>query len=147
MKQLSLDDLIAREAIPFSVDSFSTFNAAVDRVIASLGDSVELLGFGEALHGGKDILILRNRLFQRLVEVYGYSAIAIESSFPRAHIVNEYVSGRGPDPMRLCRISDLATALVGSTRIGNSWSGCGDTMPILPIASNFGSTVSIVRPK
>jgi erythromycin esterase-like protein len=29
---------------------------------------VELLGFGEALHGGDDILILRNRLFERLVE-------------------------------------------------------------------------------
>ena len=97
MKQLSLDDWIVREAIPFSIDSSSTFNAAVDRVIASLSDSVELLGFGEALHGGKDILILRNRLFQRLVEVYGYSAIAIESSFPRAHIVNEYVSGHGPE--------------------------------------------------
>ncbi len=95
MKQLSLDDWIAHEAIPFSIDSSSTFNTAVDRVIASLSDSVELLGFGEALHGGKDILILRNRLFQHLVEVYGYSAIAIESSFPRAHIVNEYVSGRG----------------------------------------------------
>ena len=95
MKQLSLDDWIVREAIPFSIDSSNTFNAVVDRVIASLGDFVELLGFGEALHGGKDILILRNRLFQHLVEVYGYSAIAIESSFPRAHIVNEYVSGRG----------------------------------------------------
>lgn len=47
-------------------------------------DPVELLGFGEALHGGEDILIFRNRLFQRLVEVHGYSAIAIESSFPRA---------------------------------------------------------------
>ena len=65
-------------------------------MIASLGDSVELLGFGEALHGGKDILILRNRLFQRLVETHGYSAIAIESSFPRARVVNEYVAGRGP---------------------------------------------------
>lgn len=96
MEQLSLDDWIAREAIPFSVDSPCTFNVAVDRVIASLGDSVELLGFGEALHGGKDILILRNRLFQRLVEGHGYSAIAIESSFPRAHIVNEYVTDRGP---------------------------------------------------
>ena len=96
MQQLSLDDWIEREAIPFSINSSSPFNTAVDRVIASLGDSVELLGFGEALHGGKDILILRNRLFQRLVEAYDYSAIAIESSFPRAHIVNEYVSGRGP---------------------------------------------------
>ncbi len=92
----TLDDWILHEAIPFSVDSSETFNASIDKVIASLNDSVELLGFGEALHGGKDILILRNRLFQRLVEVHGYSAIAIESSFPRARVVNEYAAGRGP---------------------------------------------------
>src|SRR5215471_18728298 len=92
----TLDEWIAREAIPFSVDAPKTFSVAVDELIASLGDSVELLGFGEALHGGEDILILRNRLFQRLVEAHGYSAIAIESSFPRAREVNEYVAGRGP---------------------------------------------------
>jgi erythromycin esterase-like protein len=92
----TLDDWIAREAVPFSVDSPATFNAGVAKVVASLGDSVELLGFGEALHGGEDILILRNRIFQRLVEAHGYSAIAIESSFPRARVVNEYVAGRGP---------------------------------------------------
>jgi erythromycin esterase len=95
MEQLSLDDWIEREVIPFSIDSPGTFNIALDKVIASLGDSVQLLGFGEALHGGKDILVLRNRLFQRLVEAHGYSAIAIESSFPRACIVNDYVAGRG----------------------------------------------------
>jgi erythromycin esterase len=95
LEQLSLDDWIAREAIPFSIDSPTTFNTAVDKVIVSLGDSVELLGFGEALHGGKDILNLRNRLFQRLVEVHGYSALTIESSFPHGRIVNEYVAGRG----------------------------------------------------
>ncbi len=93
----TLDEWISREAIAFSVDSPETFDAAVDRMIASLGDSVELLGFGEALHGGEDILILRNRLFQRLVAAHGYSAIAIESSFPRAHVVNEYVAGRAPE--------------------------------------------------
>ncbi len=92
----TLDDWILHEVIPFSVDSSETFNASIDKVIASLDDSVELLGFGEALHGGEDILILRNRLFQRLVEAHGYSAIAIESSFPRARVVNEYVAGRGP---------------------------------------------------
>lgn len=91
----TLDDWIARDSIPFSVDSPETFDTAVDRLMASLGDSVELLGFGEALHGGEEILILRNRLFQRLVEAHGYSAIAIESSFPRARIVNEYVAGQG----------------------------------------------------
>ena len=94
--QKTLDSWIAEEAIPFSLDSSEIFNAAVDKVVTLLGDSVELLGFGEALHGGKEILLLRNQLFKRLVEAHGYSAIAIESSFPKSPIVNEYVSGRGP---------------------------------------------------
>src|SRR5574341_1307627 len=90
----TLDDWMKQEAIPFSLESVN-FNKAVDKLMGSLG-SVKLLGFGEALHGGEEILRLRNRLFQRLVETYGFSAIAIESSFPRAHITNEYVLGRGP---------------------------------------------------
>ena len=92
----TLDDWIRHEAIPFSLDAPDTLDAAIDRIVASLGDTVELLGFGEALHGGEDILILRNRLFQRLVEAHGYSAIAVESSFPRARVVNEYIAGRSP---------------------------------------------------
>jgi erythromycin esterase len=92
----TLDDWIAREAIPFSLDSPASLHAAIDRMIAALGDGVDLLGFGEALHGGEEILVLRNRLFQRLVEAHGYSAIAIESSFPRSRAVDEYVVGRGP---------------------------------------------------
>lgn len=92
----TLDDWIAHEAIPFSIDSSRTSNDAVDKMTVSLGDSVELLGFGEALHGGEDILMLRNQLFQRLVEAHGYSAIAIESSFPWSRVANEYVLGRGP---------------------------------------------------
>jgi erythromycin esterase len=92
----TLEDWIAREAIPFSLDSPGALGTAVDKVAASLGDSVELLGFGEALHGGEDMLIVRNRLFHHLVEAHGYSAIAIESSFPRAHLVDEYLAGRGP---------------------------------------------------
>jgi len=90
----SLEDWILHEAIPFSVEAHESFNAAVDKVVASLDDSVELLGFGEALHGGEDILMLRNRLFQRLVERHGYSTIAVESSFPRGREVNEYIAGR-----------------------------------------------------
>ncbi len=92
----TLNSWIARESIPFSVDSPTTIDAAVDAVIAQVGDSVEVLGMGEALHGGEAILTLRNRLFRRLVEAHGYTAIAIESSFPRGHAANEYVAGRGP---------------------------------------------------
>jgi len=91
----TVDDWIQQESIPFSVASPESFNAAIGRVMASLGDSVELLGFGEALHGGEDFLMLRNRLFQRLVETHGYSAIAIESSFPKGYVTNEYVAGHG----------------------------------------------------
>lgn len=92
----TLDDWIAHEAIPCSPDSRPDFNAAIDQVIDSLGESVAVLGFGEALHAGEDLLVLRNHLFQRLVEAYGYSAIAIESSFPQGRIVNDYALGRGP---------------------------------------------------
>lgn len=92
----TLDEWIAREALAFPVDAPGACDAAVDGMMTSLGDPVELLGFGEALHGGEEILQLRNRLFQRLVEAHGYRAIAVESSFPRGRVVNEHVAGRGP---------------------------------------------------
>lgn len=93
---VSLGDWIARDAIPFDLVSLESLHRAVDQLIGVLGDSVRLLAFGEAMHGATDLLMLRNRLFQRLVEAHGYSAIAVESSFPRGHAVNEYVAGRGP---------------------------------------------------
>ncbi len=83
------------DAIPFSLSDDSV-KTAVDRVVAELGSGVELLGLGEALHGAEEILRLRNRIFQRLVEKHGYTAIALESSFPRGRVVNEYIHGRGP---------------------------------------------------
>src|SRR5215469_17646543 len=91
----TLDDWIARETRAFSLDDPKSFPTAIDQMMASLGEQVELLGLGEALHGGEDFLILRNRLFQYLVQAHGYSAIALESSFPRSHLVNEYIAGRG----------------------------------------------------
>ena len=90
------DDWIHRDAVPCPADASDAFDAAVDTVVAAVGAQVELLGFGEALHGGEEILQLRNRLFQRLVTVYGYRAIAIESSFARGRVVNQYIAGRGP---------------------------------------------------
>jgi len=92
----NLDEWIAHDAVPFSIQSGQGLEAAIDKVVASLGDSIELLGFAEALHGGEDILTLRNRLFERLVQVHGFSAIAIETGFDAAAPVNDYVAGRGP---------------------------------------------------
>lgn len=94
MTYATLDHWLQKEALPFSLAAPASLKAAVDRLAAALDDSVALLGFGEALHGGEDLLVLRNRLFQRLAEAHGYSAIAIESSFPRSHHLREYVAGR-----------------------------------------------------
>jgi len=91
----NFDDRIAAEAIPFSLDPPASFDSAVDRLAAALGSEVDLVGLGEALHGGEEILLLRNRLFRRLVERHGFTAIAIESSLPRGRLVNDYVEGRG----------------------------------------------------
>lgn len=90
----SLEAWIHTEALPINMQSDESVNACIDRFVAALGDSVELLGMGEALHGGEAILQFRNRLFQRLVEKHSYCAIAIESSFPRSRAVNEFVAGR-----------------------------------------------------
>jgi erythromycin esterase len=92
----TLDDWIRHETISFPLALSESFNAAVDQLIATLGHEVEVLGIGEPLHGETEFLILRNRLFQRLVEAHGFSAIAVESSFPKARLVNEYVAGPGP---------------------------------------------------
>lgn len=89
------DDWLAEEATPFALDSPASLAAAADRLIASLDDRLELLGLGEALHGGEEFPIFRNRLFRYLVEAHGFGAIAIESSFPRGRLVDDHVAGRG----------------------------------------------------
>src|SRR5438874_181872 len=94
--QSTLDAWIAREAIPFTLDSPVSIDGAVDRIVASLGAAVDLLGIGEALHGSEEILLLRNRLFQRLVQAHGYSAAVIEVSSLQARAINDYVLGARP---------------------------------------------------
>jgi len=91
----SLDDWVAREAIAFDAESQPSVDSAVDRLVGVLGSNIELLGLGEPTHCVDVFLQLRNRVFQRLVESHGYTAIAIESSFPRGRLVNDYILGRG----------------------------------------------------
>src|SRR6266536_5451535 len=87
----TLDDWMARDAIPFSLDSPESIDAGVDRVMRSLGETLQLLGFGEALHGSEEILVVRNRVFQRLVQAHGYSAVVLEVTSPLARVMNDYV--------------------------------------------------------
>jgi erythromycin esterase-like protein len=89
----SLDAWVSEDAIEFSLDSPRSIDATVDQVVAASG-GVELLGFGEAMHGSPEMLVLRNRIFERLAQAHDYSAIAVESSFTRGPVTNEYVTSR-----------------------------------------------------
>ena len=45
----TFDDWILHEAIPFFIDLSEAFNASIDKIIASLGYSVQLLNYHVAL--------------------------------------------------------------------------------------------------
>lgn len=91
----SLEEWIEREAISCSLDSTVSLDGTVDQLVLAIGDGIELLGLGEPTHLVEAFLRFRNRVFQRLVEVHGFRAIALESSFPRGRLANEYVLGWG----------------------------------------------------
>jgi hypothetical protein len=87
----TLDDWVAREAMAFSIDSSDALHAAIDRIVASLEDSVELLSLEETLHGGEEILVLGNPLFERLVAAHGNSAAA---TMRRSLSLHEQISAK-----------------------------------------------------
>lgn len=62
----------------------------VESIAAAVGGA-RVVGLGEAVHGGREILEFRNGLFRSLVESHGFTAIAIESGIVEARAVYEYV--------------------------------------------------------
>jgi erythromycin esterase len=92
----TLDAWIARHAIPFDPAAPSTLDAAISHLLSALNPATELLALGEPLHGHDPFLLFRNQLFRRLVESHGYTAIAIESSYPRGCLVDNYIAHRSP---------------------------------------------------
>ncbi len=92
-EKLSLEAWVARDAISFSLDDASSMNTAVERLLPGCDPALQILGLGEPTHLVNDYLRLRNRLFQTLVERHGFTAIAIESSFTRGPIADDYSAG------------------------------------------------------
>lgn len=90
---------LEEEALTFSLRDSEIFTDAVDRMMEALPSDLRLLGLGEPLHGGEEFLSLRNQLFQRLVEVHGFTAIALESGLTRGRRVDDYVRHRGEETL------------------------------------------------
>jgi len=70
---------------------------------ADLGPLLRMIGparvvaLSEAVHLGAEPLEFRNRLFQRLVERGGFTAIAIESGIAEGQVIHDYVNGAPGD--------------------------------------------------
>lgn len=64
-------------------------------VRAIIRPETRVIGFGEAVHGMREILALRNRLFAYLVEHYGVTAYASETSFSGATRIDDYITRGG----------------------------------------------------
>lgn len=58
-------------------------------------EGARVVGFGEGEHGVHEVLIVRNLLFQFLVEHKGFTAIAVESGFTDSVRVDDFVLGKG----------------------------------------------------
>lgn len=52
-----------------------------------------VVALGEPSHGNHEPLAFRNRLFQFLVEQMGFTAIALETGFAEAKIVQDFIAG------------------------------------------------------
>ena len=96
---LTLRDWIAQDALSLDLTDSDQLDRDLDRWMTALGPDVRVLGMGEPLHGGEAFLQLRNRLFQRLAGAHGFSAIALESSYPKGVMLNAYVNGAGHDDL------------------------------------------------
>lgn len=84
---LNHGELTARRRIP-----------EVERYAVSAGELVlpetaRIVGLGEATHGNAEFQALKLSVFQRLVEDFGFRALALEADFGEGLMVNDYIQG------------------------------------------------------
>jgi erythromycin esterase len=82
-------------AVPFDTDD-PTHSSADLRAFKAMVGSARVVSLGEATHGTAEFFRMKHRLLRLLVEEMGFTAFAIEASFPDSEPINDYVlHGRG----------------------------------------------------
>ncbi len=107
----------AKPSVPPDVSAWLTENAWDFRTSVPVGSdddlgmlptlvgSAHVVALGEATHGTRQFFLMKHRLLRYLVEHMGFTAFAIEATFPEAEAVDEYVrTGKGDAAVLLSRL-------------------------------------------
>jgi erythromycin esterase len=87
-------------AIPFdTTDPKSDFEDLMP--LKELIGDARIVALGEATHGTHEFFEMKHRMLRFLVEEMGFNTFAIESNWPEANLVNEYVQTGQGDPVVL----------------------------------------------
>ena len=77
-----------------------------DGLLDLIGDRRVVL-IGEASHGTHEFYRERARITRRLIDEFGFNAVAVEADWPDAYRVNRYVMGQSSDPDAEAALSDF----------------------------------------
>ncbi|MEU8513964.1 erythromycin esterase family protein [Kitasatospora sp. NPDC048722] len=69
---------------------------------AMVGDA-RVVGLGEATHGSHEFFAMKERVFRYLVEEKGFTAFALEMSWPAGLLIDEFVQGGPGDARQVVR--------------------------------------------
>lgn len=69
----------------------------IDAALDAVGPETEICLLGESTHGTADYYAIRIALAKSLVELYGYTVVAVEGDFSSCRRVDDYVRGKGGD--------------------------------------------------
>ncbi len=77
-----------------------------DALMEMVGERTFVL-LGEATHGTHDFYRMRAEITRRLIEEYGFDAVAVEADWPDAYRLARYVRGQGDDATAVAAFADF----------------------------------------
>jgi len=86
-----------KNAVPVSLASDVSKQPYLERLQKATVDA-RIVAIGEAQRRVEEFYQFRSRLFRSLVMNGGFTALAMETGFVEAMQLNDYVTGRGPEP-------------------------------------------------
>jgi erythromycin esterase len=91
---------LREHAIPFDTTDPNSDFADLMPLKKLIGDA-RIVALGEATHGTHEFFEMKDRMLRFLVEEMGFNTFAIESNWPEANLVNDYVQTGKGDPVPL----------------------------------------------